>query len=75
MPMRGELAPPALRRSWPVNEDQLGWREIGGEVCNALGKLDPIIMAFASIGLLLTLCLMILDPSSAHITAGLAQEF
>ncbi len=75
MPMRGELSPPALRRPWTVNEDQLAWRLIGGEVCDALGRIDPIILMFSGIGLLLTLCLMILDPSSVHIAAALAQEF
>lgn len=75
MPMRGELSPPALRRVWTVNEDQLTWRLIGAEVCDALGKIDPIIVMFAGIGLLLTLCLTIIDPSSAHIAAGLAQTF
>ncbi len=75
MPMRGELAPPALRRSWAVDADQLTLRQIAGELCDALGKLDPIVLMFSGIGLLLTLCLMILDPHSAHIAAGLAQEF
>jgi hypothetical protein len=75
MPLRGELSPPALRRYWTVNENQRTWHQIGGQVYDALGKLDPIIPMFSGIGLLFTVCLISLDPSWAQIAAAPAQGF
>jgi hypothetical protein len=79
MPMRGELSPPALRAYWKVGADdeltvqqmQQTWQE----VCDAFGKLDPVILLFSGIGLLLSLCLLLFDPTSAFTAAALSPAF
>ena len=71
--MRGELSPPALHRPWTVNAGQPAWRQILYEVRRALGELDPIIPIFVGVGLLLTVCLLIFNPSAVPVAAGLVQ--
>jgi hypothetical protein len=75
MPMRGELSPPASRSPWSVNEDDLGCHEVWRQVGEAFDRLDPIILWFSGVGLLLSVCQAIFDPAFAEISAVLAEGF
>jgi hypothetical protein len=61
MPMRGELASPALRSRRRRGSNETGWRG----VCDAFNSLDLGVVIFSASGLLVTLVLATLDPSIA----------
>jgi len=72
MPMRGELASPALRRRHDGGADEMSFRAVG----DALNALDPRIVIVSAAGLLANLVFVLLAPSSAlEITAALALTF
>jgi hypothetical protein len=80
MPMRGELSPPASRAYWKVGADdeltiQQTMQQTWQEVCDAFGKLDPVILLFSGTGLLLSACLLLFDPASAFTAAALSRAF
>jgi hypothetical protein len=76
MPMRGELSPSALRVHRKVGaHDEQTFPQTWLEVCDAFGKLDPVILLFSGTGLLLCLCLFLFDPASVFTAAALSRAF
>jgi len=71
MPMRGELLAPASRIRCGAGEGEPTWRLI----CDACGTLEPAIVVFSGVGLLMSTCLMVFDPSSTVMVASFAPAF
>ncbi|MGC1779115.1 MAG: hypothetical protein WBB34_14305 [Xanthobacteraceae bacterium] len=72
MPMREELASPALRSWQRRGSDEVTWRDVG----EAFNSLDPRIVIFSVSGLLATLLCASLAPFAAfQIAAAVAQVF
>ena len=72
MPMRGELAPPALRDHWRDNVTNSAWQQIW----RAVNSLDSGAAIFSGVGLALTILSMLLFPASAaEIAAAIAQAY
>jgi len=72
MPMRGELARPALRGHWRGNETDAAWRQIW----SALNFLDSGTAIVSGVGLSVTILSMLLFPVSAvEIAAVITQAW
>ena len=59
MPMRSELSVPAMRSDWGARETKLSWRQISE---NLRHPDAAVVLAFAAIGLLAAVSLMLLFP-------------
>jgi len=70
MPMRSELSVPAMRSDWGARETKLSWRQISE---NLRHPDAAVVLAFAAIGLLAAVSLMLLFPFLDYIATALAQ--
>lgn len=70
MPMRGELAPPALRRRWRGDENNAAWPEI----FHPIDSVEPGVIMFSAAGLSMTVLAMLSFPAGAgEIAVAIAQ--
>jgi len=70
MPMRSELSVPAMRSDWGARETKLSWCQISE---NLRHPDAAVVLAFAAVGLLAAVSLMLLFPFPDYIATALAQ--